>query len=58
MKMGRRTFQELDDHLYQIEIKVIAVGISIYFWLDKLEGTGITVERVIDDAERGCGEMP
>ena len=56
--MGRRTFQELDDHLYQIEIKVIAVGISIYFWLDKLEGTGITVERVIDDAERGCGEMP
>ena len=58
MKMRRRTSQELDDHLCQIEIKVIAVGISIYFWLDKLEGTGITVKRVIDDAERGCGEMP
>ena len=58
MKMGRRASQELDDHLCQIEIKVITVGISIYFCLDKLEGTGITVEGVIEDAERGCGEIP
>ena len=56
--MGRRASQELDDHLCQIEIKVITVGISIYFCLDKLEGTGITVEGVIEDAERGCGEIP